>query len=206
MPTSRPFARLLATLALGCGAALLASCTAAAPAPAEGDPDSSAAPASEEPSSPQGAGGGGSFTVDGVLSRFPSCEAIGAVVSAQIAGLEVSDDTIEDGSVSCYWGSPVGAEPVVFGVTVDPNNGVGDVPDTDTIALSGLEYVPDAGLEAAGGIASLLRAVGDRASLTTTTTVPGVYISFSQVKAGADPDFGGTAAVAAAKQLLGIDG
>ncbi|MDY0828173.1 hypothetical protein SK224_03440 [Microbacterium sp. BG28] len=206
MPTSRPLTRLLAALALGCGAALLASCAAAAPAPAEGDPDSSAAPVSEEPSSPQSTGGGGSFTVDGVLSRFPSCEAIGAVVAAQVAGLELAQETIEDGSVECYWKSPIGAEAVTFGVNVDPNNGADDVPTTDTIELAGLEYVPDAGLEAAGGRADLGRTVGDLRGLTTATTVPGVYVTFTQMKLGVDPDFGGPAAVAAAKQLLGIDG
>lgn len=206
MPTSRPLTRLLAALALGCGAALFASCAAAAPAPAESDPDSSAAPASEEPSSPQGAGGGGSFTVDGVLSRFPSCEAIGAVVSAQIAGLELAQETIEDGSAECYWKSPIGAEAVTFGVNVDPNNGADDVPTVDTMELAGLEYVPDAGLEAAGGMADLGRTVGDLRGLTTVANVPGVYVTFTQMKLGVDPDFGGTPAVAAAKQLLGIDG
>jgi len=52
--------------------------------------------------------------------------------------------------------------------------------------------VPDAGLEAAGGIANLGRAVGDLRSLTTVTNVPGVYVTLTQTKLGVDPDFGGT--------------
>ncbi len=55
-------------------------------------------------------------------SRYPSCEAIGAVVWAQIAGLELSDETMEDGSIACSWIFPIGAEAVTFGVNVDPNN------------------------------------------------------------------------------------
>lgn len=204
MPTSRPLTRLLAALALGCGAALLASCAAAAPA--DGDPDSSPAPANEQAGTGGESSGPGSFTVDGVLSRFPSCEAIGAVVAAQIAGLELSDETIEDGSIACSWISPIGADAVTFGVNVDPNNGAVDVPTADTIELSGLEYVPDAGLEAAGGIADLQRTTGDLRGVTTITNVPGVYVSIAQLKLGVDADFGGAVAVAAAKQLLGIDG
>ena len=60
--------------------------------------------------------------MDGVPSRYPSCEAIGAVVWAQIAGLELSDETMEDGSIACSWIFPIGAEAVTFGVNVDPNN------------------------------------------------------------------------------------
>lgn len=142
-----------------------------------------------------------------VVARYPSCAAVGALVSAQIEGMEIIDDVVDSESVDCLWKSPTNADVIAtFGVTVDANMGADDVPTKEIIELSGLEYVPDAGLEAAGGIANLGRAVGDLRSLTTVTNVPGVYVTFTQTLLGVDPDFGGTPAVAAAKQLLGIDG
>ncbi|MDQ1205452.1 hypothetical protein [Microbacterium sp. SORGH_AS_0862] len=206
MPTSRPLTRLFAALALGCGAALLASCAAAAPAPAEQEPDTGSGP-SPEPAAGGSPAGGGEYTVADVVARYPSCAAVGALVSAQIEGMEIIDDVVDSESVDCLWKSPTNADVIAtFGVTVDANMGADDVPTKEIIELSGLEYVPDAGLEAAGGIANLGRAVGDLRSLTTVTNVPGVYVTFTQTLLGVDPDFGGTPAVAAAKQLLGIDG
>ncbi|UIN30881.1 hypothetical protein [Microbacterium binotii] len=205
MPISRPLTRLFAALALGCGAALLASCAAAAPAPAESEP----AAGDGQPSEPAAGSsqGGGEYTVADVVARYPSCAAIGALVSAQIEGMELVDDAVDSESVRCMWKSPTNADVIAsFGATVDANMGADDVPTKDIIELSGLEYVPDAGLEAAGGIANLGRAVGDLRSLTTVTNVPGVYVTLTQTKLGVDPDFGGTPAVAVAKQLLGIDG
>lgn len=205
MPTSRPLTRLFAVLALGCGAALLASCAAAAPAPAESEPAVGGGQ-SPEPAV-GGSQGGGEYTVADVVARYPSCAAIGALVSAQIEGMELVDDAVDSESVRCMWKSPTNADVIAsFGATVDANMGADDVPTKDIIELSGLEYVPDAGLEAAGGIANLGRAVGDLRSLTTVTNVPGVYVTLTQTKLGVDPDFGGTPAVAVAKQLLGIDG
>lgn len=205
MPTSRPLTRLFAALALGCGAALLASCAAAAPAPAGSEPAAGGGQ-SPEPAA-GGSQGGGAYTVADVVERYPSCAAIGALVSAQIEGMELVDDAVDSESVRCMWKSPTNADVIAsFGATVDANTGAGDVPTKDIIELSGLEYVPDAGLEAAGGIANLGRAVGDLRSLTTVTNVPGVYVTLTQTKLGVDPDFGGTPAVAVAKQLLGIDG
>lgn len=203
MPISRPLTRSLAVLALGCGAALLASCAAAAPAGEE--------PAAGTEQSPEPAAGGsqagGEYTVADVVARYPSCAAIGAVVAAQIDGMEIVDEVVDSESVDCSWKSPTGADVIAtFGVTVDANSGAGDVPTTDVIEMSGLEYVPDAGLEAAGGMADLGRTVGDLRGLTTVTNVPGVYVTLTQMKLGVDPDFGGAPAVAAAKQILGIDG
>lgn len=206
MPISRPLTRFLAVLALGCGAALLASCAAAAPAPAEQEPDAGSGQ-SPEPAAGGSQSGGGEYTVADVVARYPSCAAIGALVSAQIEGMEIVDDVVDSESVDCLWKSPTNADVIAsFGATVDANTGANDVPTKDIIELSGLEYVPDAGLEAAGGIANVGRAVGDLRSLTTVTNVPGVYVTLTQTKLGVDPDFGGTPAVDAAKQLLGIDG
>lgn len=108
--------------------------------------------------------------------------------------------------MQCAWLSPIGAPAQSFGVDITCDDGAVDVPDKATVELAQQQYVPDAVLEAAGGIAVLGQQVGDLRGPVTTVHVPRVTVSTTQLELGADSDVGGPPSVAAAEQLLGIAG
>jgi hypothetical protein len=147
-------------------------------------------------------------TVADVASRYPSCDAIGALLGSALDGMEPDDaSTFDTDSIQCAWLSTAGGsgDPGTVAVTVDPNSGAQDVTTPDVLATIGAEQVPDAGIESRGGIAYQMPGSGDLRITVTLVDVPGVSLSVTQGVLGADPTFVGPTAVAAMKQLLAID-
>lgn len=141
-----------------------------------------------------------------VLSRYPDCAAMGSVLGSAIDGLELSDQSNEDGTVQCNWMSTTGDYVNTVLVTVTTNNGAVDVPKKDDIAAIGSEYIADGAVEARGGIAYGTKSTGDLRIYGTLVDMPGVGVSISSGALNEDPRLFGAPAVAAAKQLLGIAG
>lgn len=157
------------------------------------------------------AGGGAapaapSMALADVLARYPDCGAMGSVLGSAIDGLELSDQSNEDGTVQCNWMSTTGDYVNTVLLTVTTNNGAGDVPKKEDIAAIGSEYIADAAVEARGGIAYGTKSTGDLRIYGTLVDVPGVGVSISSGALNEDPRIFGAPAVAAAKQLLGIAG
>lgn len=159
----------------------------------------------------ENAGGGSapsvpSMALADVLARYPDCAAMGSVLGSAIDGLELSDQSNEDGTVQCNWMSTTGDYVNTVLLTVTTNNGAGDVPKKEDIAAIGSEYIADAAVEARGGIAYGTTSTGDLRIYGTLVDVPGVGVSISSGALNEDPRIFGAPAVAAAKQLLGIAG
>ncbi|AXA96683.1 hypothetical protein [Microbacterium sp. PM5] len=141
-----------------------------------------------------------------VLARYPDCAAMGSVLGSAIDGLELSDQSNEDGTVQCNWMSTTGDYVNTVLVTVTTNNGAVDVPKKEDIAAIGSEYIADGAVEARGGIAYGTKSTGDLRIYGTLVDMPGVGVSISSGALNEDPRLFGAPAVAAAKQLLGIAG
>jgi hypothetical protein len=105
-----------------------------------------------------------------VLARYPDCAAMGSVLGSAIDGLELSDQSNEDGTVQCNWMSTTGDYVNTVLVTVTTNNGAVDVPKKDDIAAIGSEYIAGAAVEARGGIAYGTKSTGDCASTARSST------------------------------------
>lgn len=209
MPLTSRSVRSSAFVALACAALALSACSSGA-APEEPAPNPSASADESAPSSSagesQGASAGSDFTVADVLSRYPSCEAIGGLLDSAIDGLDLVVDEVGSEAVSCSWSSSAGEEASAVSVAIDPNLGADDVPTQEAIAVIGLEYVPDAAVESVGGRVVVMKNSADLISVNTAVHVPGVYVSVTPVTLGKEPALAGPAAIDVAKQLLDIRG
>ncbi|KXZ61281.1 hypothetical protein Mlaev_00705 [Microbacterium laevaniformans] len=159
----------------------------------------------------ENAGGGAapaapSMALADVLARYPDCAAMGSVLGSAIDGLELGDQSNEDGTVRCTWMSTTGDYVNTVDISVTTNNGAVDVPKKDDIAAIGSEYLADGAVEARGGIAYGTTSTGDLRIYGTLVDMPGVGVSISSGALNEDPRLFGAPAVAAAKQLLGIAG
>lgn len=170
-----------------------------ATAPGEGDTGGGDARGGSAPSAP-------TMALADVLARYPDCAAMGSVLGSAIDGLELGDQSNEDGTVRCTWMSTTGDYVNTVDISVTTNNGAVDVPKKDDIAAIGSEYIADAAVEARGGIAYGTKSTGDLRIYGTLVDVPGVGVSISSGALNEDPRIFGDPAVAAAKQLLGIAG
>lgn len=224
MTAPRFVPRPVLALLLAAGALAVAGCAAGggpASSPsismsgAVGGGPTGAAP-SEDPGDGGGDGGGDAgggsapsaptMALADVLARYPDCAAMGSVLGSAIDGLELGDQSNEDGTVQCNWMSTTGDYVNTVLVTVMTNNGAVDVPKKDDIAAIGSEYIADAAIEGRGGIAYGTTSTGDLRIYGTLVDMPGVGVSISSGALNEDPRLFGAPAVAAAKQLLGIPG
>jgi len=214
------FALLVAAGALAFAGCAAGSGTAASPSVsasgAIGGGTSAPSDGASDPGDGDGDGGGDagggaapaapSMALADVLARYPDCAAMGSVLGSAIDGLELSDQSNEDGTVQCTWMSTTGDYVNTVLVTVTTNNGAVDVPKKDDIAAIGSEYIADGAVEARGGIAYGTKSTGDLRIYGTLVDMPGVGVSISSGALNEDPRLFGAPAVAAAKQLLGIAG
>jgi hypothetical protein len=187
--------KLLFTAVLGTAVLALGACT-----PDGGDQPAVASAGAVDTSTNTGAPstsastGGSAATVADVASRYPSCEAIGALLGSALDGMEPDDaSTFDTGSIQCAWLSTASGSGDLgtVSVAVDPNGGAEDITAPDVLASIGAEQVPDAGIESQGGIAYLMPGSGDLRITVTLVDVPGVSLSITQGVLGADPTFVG---------------
>ncbi|GAA4055821.1 hypothetical protein GCM10023065_29580 [Microbacterium laevaniformans] len=214
------FALLVAAGALAFAGCAAGSGTAASPSVsasgAIGGGTSAPSDGASDPGDGDGDGGGDagggaapaapSMALADVLARYPDCAAMGSVLGSAIDGLELGEQSNEDGTVQCNWMSTTGDYVNTVLLTVTTNNGAGDVPKKEDIAAIGSEYIADAAVEARGGIAYGTKSTGDLRIYGTLVDMPGVGVSISSGALNEDPRLFGAPAVAAAKQLLGIAG
>lgn len=198
--------------AAGSGTAASPSVSASGAVGGAGTPSDGASDPGDGDGDGGGDAGGGaapaapSMALADVLARYPDCAAMGSVLGSAIDGLELSDQSNEDGTVQCNWMSTTGDDVNTVLVTVTTNNGAVDVPKKDDIAAIGSEYLADGAVEARGGIAYGTKSTGDLRIYGTLVDMPGVGVSISSGALNEDPRLFGAPAVAAAKQLLGIAG
>lgn len=159
------------------------------------------------------AGGGGenapsvpNMALADVLARYPDCAAMGSLLGSAIDGLELNNESNEGGTVQCDWMSTTGDYVNTVSVSVTSNNGAVDVPKKEDIAAIGSEYLPDAAVEARGGIAYGTKNTGDLRIFGVLVDVPGIGVAVTSGALNEDPRLFGAPAVAVAKQLLGISG
>lgn len=141
-----------------------------------------------------------------VLARYPDCTAMGSLLGSAIDGLELNNESNEGGAVQCDWMSTTGDYVNTVSVSVTSNNGAVDVPKKEDIAAIGSEYLPDAAVEARGGIAYGTKNTGDLRIFGVLVDVPGIGVAVTSGALNEDPRLFGAPAVAVAKQLLGIGG
>lgn len=141
-----------------------------------------------------------------VLARYPDCGAMGSLLRSAIDGLELNNESNEDGTVQCDWMSTTGDYVNTVSIAVSTNNGAVDVPKKEDIAAIGSEYLPDAAVEARGGIAYGTKNAGDLRIFGVLVDIPGVGVAITSGALNEDPRIFGAPAVAVAKQLLGIAG
>ena len=219
MTAPRFVPRPVLALLLAAGALAVAGCAAGggpASSPsismsgAVGGGSTGAAPSEDPGDGGENAGGGApsapTMALADVLARYPDCAAMGSVLGSAIDGLELGNESNEDGTVQCNWMSTTGDYVNTVDVSVTTNNGAGDVPKKDDIAAIGSEYIADAAVEGRGGIAYGTKSTGDLRIYGTLVDMPGVGISITSGALNEDPRIFGAPAVAAAKQLLGIPG
>ncbi len=196
---------LAPALVLLAGATLLTACSTPESSGQTAVATESAASTQEAEAPTEAAGA--ALTLADVEARYAGCDAIGAVLGSALDGLEPSgDDMFGPDGVACTWQAPEGGDLSSAGirVSIDPNGGADDLADDDTLALLDFERLPDAAVDAAGGIAYLAEGSGDLRSTATTVEVPGVTISVTHTALGADPTFVGDVAVGAMDQILGL--
>lgn len=223
MLTPRRFPRTSFALVIAAAAVVLAGCAAGSgPAASPSVTGSGAiggeagAPSGEptDGGAGDGDGGGGgenapsvpSMALADVLARYPDCAAMGSLLGSAIDGLELNKESNEGGTVQCDWMSTTGDYVNTVSVSVTSNNGAVDVPKKEDIAAIGSEYLPDAAVEARGGIAYGTKNTGDLRIFGVLVDVPGIGVAITSGALNEDPRLFGAPAVAVAKQLLGIGG
>lgn len=223
MLTPRRFPRTSFALVIAAAAVVLAGCAAGSgPAASPSVTGSGAiggeagAPSGEPTDGGAGGGdngGGGenapsvpSMALADVLARYPDCAAMGSLLGSAIDGLELNNESNEGGTVQCDWMSTTGDYVNTVSVSVTSNNGAVDVPKKEDIAAIGSEYLPDAAVEARGGIAYGTKNTGDLRIFGVLVDVPGIGVAVTSGALNEDPRLFGAPAVAVAKQLLGIGG
>ncbi|BDC71904.1 hypothetical protein [Prescottella equi] len=153
------------------------------------------------------AGDGADMGAD-VLARFSSCGDVAPTVAQYIAGLEESPSNAADEyGVICNWETPEGATSLseIRSVEVLIEPGTGEVPAVSDLEAGKLSVLPDAAIEKAGGVAYTLPMTTAVAGvIVTTVETPAVKVTITGGQWDDMPSLDAPAAVAAAKQLIGV--
>ncbi|OII40170.1 hypothetical protein BIU99_05880 [Plantibacter sp. MMLR14_011] len=161
----------------------------------------SASPAATVPAetSSGGSGDGSPLQVD--------CAAVEAAVAPYIEGLVAREDNgADEYGTLCGWEAPEGTidaadiRSVEVVVSPEPSEAL----SVDELAAAGLTPIPDATIEAAGGIAySATVETGVAAVIVTTVVLPDTEVSVTGGQWAGHPSLDGPAAVAVVKALMG---
>lgn len=151
----------------------------------------------------------GASALDGdLLNRFSSCDDVAPAVAPYIEGLILQpSSTVDEFGVLCLWETPDSATSLaeIRSVEIVVAPSAGPVPTASDLGAGGLVPVPDAAVEEAGGIAYTLdEAIAVAAVSVTHVQLPDVEVSISGGRWGDAPALDAPAAVAVAKQLLGL--
>lgn len=199
--------RLLAVpVALAC--ALLPACSSEDSSSDAASPDSAS---SDSASSDSASSDSGSEFIPGtldedILARFSSCADIEPYVADYIDGLQAGavSEAGENGAY-CQWESPATDLDAIRTVGVILEPGTGTVYSAEQMGGSGLTVISDADIESAGGIAyTLEQEIAVAAVSVTTVSLPEVSVTVTGGRWADRPALDGPAAVAVAKELIGI--
>ena len=143
-----------------------------------------------------------------ILTRFGSCEDVAPAVAPYIDGLTLrSSSGVDEYSIYCSWETPESATNLdeIRSVEIVLAPGTGTVPSAGDLETGGLELVPDAEIEAAGGIAYTMgEAVSVAAVSVTQVHLPDVEVSVTGGQWGDYPSLDAPTSVAVAKDLLDL--
>lgn len=177
--------------------------TAAAVAACGSSDDSDPVP----PSAASDAGASNGSGTD-VLAGFSSCADVAPAVAQYIEGLqEAESNSVDEYGAYCNWETPDDATNLseIRGVEVIVEPGSGEVPRVQDLEAGKLVVLPDADLEEIGGVAYTLPMTTAVAGVVATTVeTPDVRVSITGGQWNDAPSLDAPAAVAAAKQLIGV--
>ncbi|MCA1008185.1 hypothetical protein LCL87_20950 [Rhodococcus hoagii] len=143
-----------------------------------------------------------------VLARFSSCGDVAPTVAQYIAGLQESPSNAADEyGVICNWETPESATSLseIRSVEVLIEPGTGEVPAVSDLEAGKLTVLPDAAIAKAGGVAYTLPMTTAVAGvIVTTVETPEVKVTITGGQWDDMPSLDAPAAVAAAKQLIGV--
>lgn len=173
------------------------------------DDAETASPATTETAVGTVAGGDGAGVSGAdVLARFSSCGDVAPVVAQYIAGLqEDPSNAADEYGVICNWETPDGATSLseIRSVEVLIEPGTGEVPAKGDLEAGKLSVLPDPAIEKAGGVAYTLPMTTAVAGvIVTTVETPEVKVTITGGQWDDMPSLDTSAAVSAAKQLIGI--
>jgi hypothetical protein len=193
---------------LVCGLLMLAGC--AGDAKDETTTAGASSTASETPSeqvstkAPQG----GSVGVGDIVSRYSDCESAGQVLGSALDGMRLeASSTFGGDAIACSWipaTSGAGTAHAALRLSADPNQGADDVPTQEILDTIGAAKVPDAEVEAAGGMAMMTQSKGSLQITVTALALPGISVQLTDGAIGQEPSLVGPAAVGAMKKLIGL--
>lgn len=143
-----------------------------------------------------------------ILARFDSCDDVAPAVAPYIEGLSLrSSSGVDEYSVYCAWEAPDSATNLdeIRSVEIVLAPGSGNVPAASDLETGGLELLPDADIEAAGGIAYTMgEAVSVAAVSVTQIQLPDVEVSITGGQWGDYPSLDAPTSVTVAKELLDL--
>lgn len=143
-----------------------------------------------------------------ILARFDSCDDVAPAVAPYIEGLSLrSSSGVDEYSVYCAWETPDSATNLdeIRSVEIVLAPGSGNVPAASDLETGGLELLPDADIEAAGGIAYTMgEAVSVAAVSVTQIQLPDVEVSITGGQWGDYPSLDAPTSVTVAKELLDL--
>lgn len=143
-----------------------------------------------------------------ILARFDSCDDVAPAVAPYIEGLSLrSSSGVDEYSVYCAWETRDSATNLdeIRSVEIVLAPGSGNVPAAGDLETGGLELLPDADIEAAGGIAYTMgEAVSVAAVSVTQIQLPEVEVSITGGQWGDYPSLDAPTSVTVAKELLDL--
>ncbi|MEU5843911.1 hypothetical protein [Rhodococcus sp. NPDC047139] len=143
-----------------------------------------------------------------LVARFGSCDDVAPAVAPYIEGLTLrSSSGVDEYSVYCAWETPDDAAGLeeIRSVEIVMAPGSGTVPSASDLETGGLVLIPDAEIEAAGGVAYTMgQAVSTVAVSVTQIQLPDVEVSISGGQWGDQPSLDAPTSVAVAKELLDL--
>ncbi|MBS9372366.1 hypothetical protein [Rhodococcus sp. B50] len=143
-----------------------------------------------------------------ILARFGSCDDVAPAVAPYIEGLTLrSSSGVDEYSVYCSWETSDSATSLdeIRSVEIVLAPGSGTVPSASDLETGGLELIPDADIEAAGGIAYTMgEAVSVAAVSVTQIQLPEVEVSITGGQWGDYPSLDAPTSVTVAKELLDL--
>ncbi|WP_016934942.1 hypothetical protein [Rhodococcus sp. R1101] len=192
------------------GALVLGACSSGDDASSATAPDTTASDTATTDTEPFDADTVGEPTGLGsdILARFGSCDDVAPAVATYIEGLTLrSSSGVDEYSVYCSWETPDSATSLdeIRSVEIVLAPGSGTVPSASDLETGGLEPIPDADIEAAGGIAYTMgQAVSVAAVSVTQIQLPEVEVSITGGQWGDHPSLDAPTSVTVAKELLDL--